>query len=51
MFLTPPLGLSDLALFEIFKNLHSSIDQVYFWDFNSKKSSTLAGGMKSYHLL
>ena len=36
------VGWGDSALFSIFETVHISIDQVYFKEFNSKKSATSA---------
>ena len=36
---------NDLALFAIFDKRQIYVDQVYFYEFNSKKSATLATNM------
>ena len=35
------VGWNDLVLFAIFENGHFAADQVYFYEFNSKKSANL----------
>ena len=39
---TSTVGLSDLVLFSIFENLHVYVYQVYFKEFNSKRSAISA---------
>ena len=36
------VGWSDLVLLAIFENGHIADDQVYFYEFNSKKSANFA---------
>ena len=36
------VGWSDLVLLAIFENGHIAVDQVYFYEFNSKKSANFA---------